>query len=295
MGASLRSYEPGDADAVVELSRISLARPELQVANPVWTTRDDLDTELAAWDPPSEETLFVADDDGHVVGFGGVEKPSGFSHAELFGPLVAIPARGARLGTRLLEVSVEKARELGADSVLASVGQANSRGRMILEAHGFTARGRPQATFRLMPSDHKPFDEPAPDGTEVRVATRDDLPAAFALYQECFPEGQWPEAIWRQNVEEGTVYAAVHDGELVAVLNIDPADRWIYHVGVTQGERNRRVGALLLSRSLEDYWSRHPGETIGLDVDRTNVPAIKLYRRQGFAPWLVFQALELAL
>jgi hypothetical protein len=30
-------------------------------------------------------------------------------------------------------------------------------------------------------------------------------------------------------------------------------------------------------------------------VDRDNVPAIKLYRRQGFAPWLVLQSFELAL
>ncbi len=295
VGASLRSYGAGDADAVVELSRISLSRPELQVANPIWTTRDELDTELAAWEPPAEETLFVADDDGRVVGFGGVERPSGFTHAELFGPLVAIESRGARLGSRLLEQSIETARKLGADSVLASVGQANSRGRMILEAEGFRPRGRPQATFRLSPGEHRPLDEPPPEGTEVRVATSDDLAAAFELYHECFPEGQFPEAVWRENVDEGTVYAAVHEGELVAVLNIDPTDRWIYHVGVAQSERNRGVGALLLSRSLEDYWSRHPGETLGLDVDRGNTPAIKLYRRQGFAPWLVFQTLELPL
>ena len=81
----------------------------------------------------------------------------------------------------------------------------------------------------------------------------------------------------------------------VAVLNIDPTDRWIYHVGVAQSERNRGVGGLLLSRSLEDYWRQHPGETLGLDVDRGNTPAIKLYRRQGFAPWLVFQTFELPL
>ena len=31
---------------------------------------------------------------------------------------------------------------------------------------------------------------------------------------------------------------------------------------------------------------------LGLDVDADNVPAIRLYRRQGFAPWLVLQTFE---
>jgi hypothetical protein len=30
-------------------------------------------------------------------------------------------------------------------------------------------------------------------------------------------------------------------------------------------------------------------------VNADNVPAIRLYRRQGFAPWLVLQTFELAL
>jgi ribosomal protein S18 acetylase RimI-like enzyme len=294
VAASLRSYEPRDADAVVELSRAALSRPELHVGNPIWTVRDELETEIADWEPPATETLCVAESDGQVLGFGGVEHPRGFTHAELFGPLVAVDARGQRLGTQLLERSLEIARGLGAESVIASVGKQNSRGRMILEAEGFHPRGRPQATFRLSPGQHRPLGGP-PEGTEVRLATRDDLPAALELYRECFPEGRFPEAVWRENLEVGTVYAAVHEGELVAVLNIDPTDRWIYHVGVTASERNRGVGSFLLSRSLEDYWERHPGETLGLDVDRDNVPAIKLYRRQGFAPWLVLQSFELGL
>lgn len=295
MAASLRSYRAGDADAVVELSRVALSRPELHVGNPIWTTREELDTEVGDWEPPAEETLCVAEDDeGRVVGFAGVEHPRGFLHAELFGPLVAIEARGHRLGSGLLDRSIEIARGLGAESVIASVGKANSRGRMILEAAGFRAHGRPQATFRLSRREHLPLGEP-PAETEVRRATGDDLPAALELYRECFPEGRFPEAVWRENLEEGTVYAAVHQGDVVAVLNIDPTDRWIYHVGVTASERNRGVGSFLLSRSLEDYWGRHPGETLGLDVDRDNVPAIKLYRRQGFAPWLVLQSFELAL
>ena len=155
-------------------------------------------------------------------------------------------------------------------------------------------RGRPQATFKLQPESHRPAEE-EPEGVVVRRAIEDDLPSALQLYHECFPAGSFPDAVWRENVSTGTVYAAEDEGRLVAVLNIDPSDRWIYHVGVTTSARNRGVGSYLLSRSLVDYWEQHPGQSLGLDVDADNVPAIKLYRRQGFAPWLVLQTFKLEL
>ena len=294
VAVSLRSYRAKDAERVVELSRLTLARPEFQVGNPVWTSVEELESELADWSPPAEETLMVAADGRRIVAFGGVELPTGFPHAELFGPLVSAEARGHRLGTQLLGASVERAREGGVDAVLAAVGTRNAAGRILLERQGFRRRGRPQATFRLRPEDHRPLDEP-PERVEIRVAGEDDLPAALTLYHECFPQGRFPDAVWRENVETGSVYAAEVDGEIVAVLNIDPSDRWIYHVGVTQNERNRGVGSYLLSRSLQGYWNEHPGQPLGLDVDASNVPAIRLYRRQGFAPWLVLQTFELEL
>jgi ribosomal protein S18 acetylase RimI-like enzyme len=291
---SLRSFAPADRDRVVELSRVALARPELQVGNPAWTTRDELESELADWVPPAEETLFVADEDGQVVGFGGVELPRGFEHAELFGPLVATDVRGHKLATLLLEASIERAQAGPATAVFASVGTRNANGRILLERRGFRPRGAPQATYRLRPSDHRPADA-APNGVAIRLATDDDLEAALELYRECFPDGRFPATVWRENIERGTVYVAKDAGRVVAVLNIDPGDRWIYHVGVTASERNRGVGGYLLSSALDDYWARHPGETLGLDVDASNVAAIRLYRRQGFAPWLVLQVFELGL
>ena len=294
MAGSLRSFGPGDRDAVVELSRAALARPELQVGNPVWTTLDELEDELADWEPSPRETLVVAEEEGDVVGFGGIELPRGFGHAELFGPLVAASARGQQLGTRLLETSLARANDFDAGSVLASVGTRNAAGKILLERHGFRPRGRPQATFRLRPESHRPVAAP-PANVAIRLLDAADLPAALVLYHECFPEGRFPDAVWRENVAHGTVYGAEVGGRLVAILNIDSSDRWIYHVGVAEAERTRGVGAVLLSRALEDYWSSHPGQTLGLDVTADNVPAIRLYRRQGFAPWLVLQTYELAL
>jgi ribosomal protein S18 acetylase RimI-like enzyme len=294
VAARLRSFRRGDLDAVVELSRLALARPELQVGNPVWSTRDELESEVGDWDPGAEETLLVAEERRRVVGFGGVELPPGFAHAELFGPLVAAEARGHGVGGDLLEASIERARQAPVTSLAGSVGTRNAAGRVLLERHGFRPRGRPMATYRLTRTVHRSVGRP-PSGLTVRLAGEDDLDAALALYHECFPDGRFPDAVWRHNIESGTVYAAEDGGRIVAVVNIDPQDRWIYHVGVTEGERNRGVGGYLLSRALEDYWKRHPDETLGLDVAADNVPAIRLYRRQGFTPWLVLQTLELAL
>ena len=58
-------------------------------------------------------------------------------------------------------------------------------------------------------------------------------------------------------------------------------------------ERSRGVGNLLLSSVLQAYWAEHPGEVIGLSVEADNLPALRLLRRQGFAPWLVLQSYEL--
>ncbi len=295
MAANLRSFSLEDAEQVVALSRATLSRPEFQVGNPIWTTVEELTSEIADWDPPASETLYVVEDEGGaVVAFGGAERPAGFSHAELFGPLVAIEARGHRLGTRLLAQSVERAREAGSNAAYASVGTRNAAGQILLERQGFHAKGHPQATFKLQPGSHRPAEE-HPKGVDVRLATEDDLPTMLDLYRECFPAGRFPDTVWRENVSTGTVYAAEDEGRVVAVLNIDPSDRWIYHVGVTTSERNRGVGSYLLSRSLADYWEQHPDQALGLDVDADNVPAIRLYRRQGFAPWLVLQTFELEL
>jgi ribosomal protein S18 acetylase RimI-like enzyme len=115
------------------------------------------------------------------------------------------------------------------------------------------------------------------------------------LYRECFPDGSFPESAWLAGLEHGAVYIGEAGGESRAMVNIDAADRWIYHLGVTEDERDRGIGAYVLSEALAGYWSIHPGETLGLSVQADNLPALRLYRRQGFAPMLVLQAFELPL
>jgi lipoprotein-anchoring transpeptidase ErfK/SrfK len=54
VASSLRSLAREDRDAVLELSRRALNRPAEQVGNPLWATRDELESELSDWSPPPE-------------------------------------------------------------------------------------------------------------------------------------------------------------------------------------------------------------------------------------------------
>jgi ribosomal protein S18 acetylase RimI-like enzyme len=294
VASNLRSFRAGDGPAVLHLSRHALQRPTEQVGNPLWTTPDELESELSDWDVDPAETLLVEEQEGEVIGFGGVEVSRGWEHADLFGPLVAPEYRGQKLGTVLLEASIERAEDRGAERVLASVGARNLTGRLLLERAGFRQRGTASAIFRLSQADHRPV-EPGSRRIAVRRGRPDDLESALRLYRECFPGGIFPESAWREGLEQGTVYLAESGEEGLAVVNIDPSDRWIYHLGVTESERSHGIGGYVLGRALTDYWGEHPGETLGLSVRADNLPALRLYRRQGFAPLLVVESFQLPL
>jgi ribosomal protein S18 acetylase RimI-like enzyme len=280
--------------AVLDLSRHALQRPQEQVGNPLWTTAEELESELSDWRISPEETLLVDELDGEIVGFAGVEVDPGFDHADLFGPLVAPGHRGQKVGTLLLEASIERAEDRGVRRVVGALGTRNASGRILLERAGFSPRGSATAVFRLSEREHRRI-EGGPPELAVRRGSPEDLQATMRLYIECFPDGSFPESAWREGLEHGAVYIGETAGEPLAMVNIDAPDRWIYHLGVAESERSKGVGAYVLSKALAAHWADHPGETIGLSVQADNLPALRLYRRQGFAPLLVLQAFELPL
>ena len=292
MATSLRSFRREDSAGVLELSRRALTRPEEHVGNPLWADLEELESELADWDEPPEKTLLVDEEEGDVVGFGGVEVAQGFPHADLFGPLIAPGYRSKRLGSELLDASLAVAVEHGRRSIVASVGPRNISGRMLLEHTGFHPRGPAKAVFRLSPEEHRAAAE-GPAGVEVRRGSEADLERAIRLYRQTFPEGVFPDEAWQRGLEHGSLYLAERAGVPLAFLNIDRSDRWAYQIGVVAEERSRGVGQYLLSRVLQDYWGDHPGEMLGLSVEADNMPALRMLRRQGFAPWLVLQPYEL--
>src|SRR5918996_5748067 len=191
--STLRSFLPADRPAVLELSRHAFQRPAEQVGNPLWKTREELESELADWEVDPQETLLVDEHDGAVIGFAGVEVSRGWEHADLFGPLIAPEFRGQKRGTVLLEASIERAEARGAERVVASVGTRNLNGKMLLERAGFRAFGTASAIFRVTPGDHRAV-ERGPTGVTVRRGRPADLDTALALYRECFPDGSFPDS-----------------------------------------------------------------------------------------------------
>jgi ribosomal protein S18 acetylase RimI-like enzyme len=165
---------------------------------------------------------------------------------------------------------------------------------MLLERAGFRAFGTASAIFRVTPRDHRPV-ERGPAGVTVRRGRHADLDTTLALYRECFPDGSFPDSAWETGLKAGTVYLAESEGHVLALVDIDPSDRWVYHLGVTETQRSHGVGAYVLSRALVEYWEQKPGEALGLSVSADNLPALRLYRRQGFVPLLVVESFELPL
>lgn len=290
MDASLRSFRLEDAPAALELSRRALARDEEQVGTPLWGSREELDAELAGLDRPPEETLRVVEDERVVAALGGIELED---EATLFGPLVAPGFRGRKFGRLLLSASVELAREEGVDRLLASVGMRNMGGRLLLERTGFTQRGGPVAVYRLLPDMHRPVG-PAHEGVTVRPATLEDVERVLDLCHECFTRSRVSDEAWRRSLQRGQVRLTAEHGEPVAIVRVNPALRQVFH-GVTAAARDRGLGGYVLSEALREFWSDHPGVPLRLTAPVDNVAASRLYRRQGFAPWLVLQQFELVL
>jgi ribosomal protein S18 acetylase RimI-like enzyme len=288
---SLRSLAPCDRDAVVALSRHALARLEEQVGKPLWANRADLDGELAAWGGDPAESLLVMDEDGEVAGFGGIQ-PGG--DVTVVGPLVSPRFRGRKIGTALLEASIELGRSTGVGWLLASVGPRNVAGRLLLERHGFRPLDGVDAVYRLLPGEHRPAG-PAPPGVIVRAGRPTDLERVWALYRRAFPVGRRTEDVWRAWLEAGEVVVAERSGDVVAFLHIEPGPRWITHVGVAEEAQGLGVGGYLFSQAIESWWRERPESELRLSVKPYNTPAIRIYRRLGFAPWIVLQSFELAL
>jgi ribosomal protein S18 acetylase RimI-like enzyme len=291
VAVSLRNFQPSDADVLLELSRRAQTREEEQVGVPLWSTREELDAELGGLSRAAEETLRVADDDGTVAGVGGIELED---EPLVFGPLVAPAFRGRKVGRTLLAASIELARAKGLDRLVAAVGVRNKGGRLMLERNGFEPRGGPVTVYRVLPELHRPVLEPAHPDIKTHMASPADADRVLPLCHECFARSEIADVAWKRALDQGQVRVAEEAGTPVAIVRINPARRRVFH-GVTAKARARGIGGFVLSEALTGYWDEHPGEALRLAVPVENVPATRIYRHQGFQPWLLLQPFQLDL
>jgi ribosomal-protein-alanine N-acetyltransferase len=122
-------------------------------------------------------------------------------------------------------------------------------------------------------------------GLEIRRLTYADLPQIIAVERRAFPT-PWSLAMFVLELSKpaGVCLTALRDGEMLGYLICSRYDTvWhIMNVAVDPARRREGIGSALLADLLRRIDGR--GARFTLEVRESNVGAIELYKRFGFAP-----------
>jgi [ribosomal protein S18]-alanine N-acetyltransferase len=122
-------------------------------------------------------------------------------------------------------------------------------------------------------------------GLEIRRLTYADLPQIIAIERRAFPT-PWSLAMFVLELSKpaGVCLTALRDGEMLGYLICSRYDTvWhIMNVAVDPARRREGIGTALLSDLLRRIDGH--GARFTLEVRESNVGAIELYKRFGFAP-----------
>lgn len=257
---------------------------------PLWATRAELDTSLTHWHGPPADSLRVIEEAGEVAAFGGIQVGGVVA---VVGPLVAPRFRGQKMGSQLLEASIELAGATGAEWLIAAVGPRNVGGRLLLERRGFRSRGGVDAVYRLLPGDHRPAG-PAPRSARPgrrRRRSRPDLDALPAVLPDRAAQRGRVAALARRAGGAGR-RARRRDGRVPA----HRAGRGLDHPcrRGRGGARSRRRRLPVLDRG-RGLVAGAPGERAApLDQAGQHARDPRLPQAR-LRPWLVLQTFELRL
>jgi len=123
----------------------------------------------------------------------------------------------------------------------------------------------------------------------IRPYRDEDFWAVAALEESGLHEPYRSSVFVRQMGEvcRETFLVAVHDGgapvgyTVGAVVQHDFCEAWILRLGVQENQQRKGIGSILLKSVTGALLARH-ARTIRLSVSPENLPAIRLYERQGF-------------
>jgi mycothiol synthase len=270
-----------DVEAVVEL----VAAYDSSLGAPPDASVDDLREEWADIDLERDAWLFELD--GRLAGYGCVfgqpEKLStdGYVHPAL---------RGRGVGSAILRLSEERARELGAAQIRNATLHADTGGRALFEARGYEFQ---RAFLRMsVDLDGEPPAPSVPDGLRLERFDPADARAVHAALEEAFAEhwGNVPETFdsWqarRLEKADPSLWLVVKDGDEIAAASANHWKRfgagWVGALGVRPQWRRRGLAEALLRASFREFHRR--GETrVALGVDSENpTGAVRLYERVG--------------
>ncbi len=119
---------------------------------------------------------------------------------------------------------------------------------------------------------------------EIRSLLYSDLPAVIEIERRAFPT-PWSLAMFVLELSKSTSFclAAVQDGRLVGYTVCSRYDTvWhVMNVAVDPNDRRRGIASALLAELYRRAGGRQA--TLTLEVRRSNLGAIALYQRDGFA------------
>ena len=224
-------------------------------------------------------------------------------------PVVAPAHRGRGIGTRLLELTEQRAHEYVSEApegarvaVGQPVGERNPGARELLGRHGYEFVRR----FWQMETElaAEPPEPEWPDGIRVETYSPERERAIFDAIEDAFQD-HWnfrPHVFeeWRAwNVEresfDGSIWFLALDGDEIAGMSICVLREdagWINILGVRRPWRRSGLGLALLRQSFVEFRRRGLSRA-GLDVDSENpTGATRLYERAGMRVELQSDAYE---
>ena len=142
----VRTATPADARAIAEVHVRTWQHAYAHVFPADFLEALSVDRRADWWTraaTTSPEDLFVAEEDGRIVGFASVGRSEDEEEAgELYAIYVEPPHWGTGAGAALMDAAVERLRAAGFDHAILWVLDDNPRARRFYERHGWSVDGR---------------------------------------------------------------------------------------------------------------------------------------------------------
>ena len=232
---------------------------------------------------------WLREEGGRVVAAGGGELHAGTYFAR---GCVHPTAKRRRLGSALLEISEERAREHGVTTIHQIALGPDEEARSLLQRRDYEeVRRHYELTIEL---DEPPLQPELPAGLSIESFRDGDAPEWHAATMEAF-EALWGfeplsfEEWWRLRADDDrSLWFLVRDGgEIAAFARCEAGRRgggFVGDLGVREPWRQRGLARALLLHAFGELRERG-AERVGLVVDSANASgATRLYESVGMRP-----------
>ncbi len=285
--AIIRNFDPGDLEAYVRLINDIDALEKLGKASSVENTKE----RLGEPGRRPEKDVFLAEEQGLLVGYAEVQSELGIGRAVLDGAVH--PAHRCRgVGSALLEAAVERGQEMGAGAVQAPIPEKMTVSRRFVEKRGFTLVRR---HWRMGLTGYSGAAAATPGGFELRPFSPGDEESLCRLQNLAFADhwGFCPntteETHYLVNTSvchaEGILFLCGGETKVAYCWTVDDAvdatKAYVRMIGVDPAYRGLGLGKAVLVAAL-DYLTKRGIEQVELLVDSSNDPAQRLYESLGF-------------